>query len=228
MKNIQLALAFALPLALPACSSDDASPSAPGQEVRSDKPRDTAPEVASEDQTALVAGGTDFAMRLHQVIATQDGNLVYSPLSMSTAFAMLHANRRETRARLIDLDLTFGNEHLDALRVETRIERRADRAHENRTRLDHKRTRGIFRHGKIRLPANQPPRSTTPLRQHSRTSPRCPRGSARSAPAHRDRSSGGSPHREARASTLSLLQPHGASASPAIARARSRARSSRV
>jgi serpin B len=102
-KHIPLVLA----LALPACGGDGVPPAATGQEVRSDKPREVAPQVAPEDQAALVAGGTDFAMRLHQEIATREGNLVYSPLSMSTAFAMLHAGARSNTEAQIAATLGF-------------------------------------------------------------------------------------------------------------------------
>ena len=87
-----LALALSLPLALAACQTGNGPPAAaPGDEVHSDKTRDLAPQVSPADQAALVAGGTDFAMRLHQALADQEGNLVYSPLSISTALAMLYA-----------------------------------------------------------------------------------------------------------------------------------------
>ena len=91
-----LALAPAIALAsLAACGSDDpAAPATPGQEVRSAIPRDTAPDVPAEDQAALVAGATDFAVRLHHQVAAEPGNLVYSPLSMSTALSMLYVGAR--------------------------------------------------------------------------------------------------------------------------------------
>jgi serpin B len=89
-----LALALALPLALTACGDGGGDPPAPGQEVRSDKARDTAPNVSAEDRAALVGGATDFALRLHQQLASQPGNLIYSPLSVSTALAMLYAGAR--------------------------------------------------------------------------------------------------------------------------------------
>ncbi len=87
-----LALALSLPLTLAACGGNDASP--PGQEVRSSKARDRAPQVSSEDRAALVAGGNHFAIRLHHELATQEGNLIYSPLSISTALTMLYAGAR--------------------------------------------------------------------------------------------------------------------------------------
>src|SRR5262245_21991449 len=93
MKTRRFTLGSFLPLALAACTGDIPSP-APGQEVRSDEARETAPQVSSEERAALVAGANDFAMRLHHELAASDGNLVYSPLSISTAFAMLYAGAR--------------------------------------------------------------------------------------------------------------------------------------
>ena len=93
-----LALALALPLALTACGDGGGGdPPAPGQEVRSDKARDTAPNVSAEDRAALVGGATDFALRLHQQLASQPGNLIYSPLSMSTALATTGPGSRTRR-----------------------------------------------------------------------------------------------------------------------------------
>jgi serpin B len=95
-----LALALSLPLILTACS--DGGTPAPGEEVRSDKARERTPDVSTEDQAALVAGGTDFAIRLHQQVAAgSQANLIYSPLSMSTALAMLYAGARgETETQM--------------------------------------------------------------------------------------------------------------------------------
>jgi serpin B len=97
MTKRPIVLALALPLALAACDKTlhgGGPDPVPGDEARSDKPYDSAPQVASEDQAALVAGATDFALRLHQQVASGDGNLVYSPLSISSALAMLYAGAR--------------------------------------------------------------------------------------------------------------------------------------
>jgi serpin B len=107
MTNRPLALALSLPLALAACDKTihDVGPApTPGDEARSEKPYDSAPQVASEDQAALVTGATDFALRLHQQVASGgDGNLIYSPLSISTALAMLYAGARgDTASQMAD------------------------------------------------------------------------------------------------------------------------------
>ncbi|HOS95534.1 MAG TPA: serpin family protein, partial [Armatimonadota bacterium] len=60
----------------------------PGTVVRSAKARNTAPVVSAADMAALAAGNREFACALYQRLARGDGNLVFSPLSISTALAM--------------------------------------------------------------------------------------------------------------------------------------------
>lgn len=71
-------------------------------EEKSDKDRDMDPEISDADIDALVGGNTDFALSLYQqLIQDQDGNLFYSPFSVSAAFAMLYAGARgETEAQM--------------------------------------------------------------------------------------------------------------------------------
>ncbi len=61
------------------------------QEVRSDKPRDTAPAVNLADLEKLVEGNSNFAWNLFQVLEGADGNIFFSPYSISEALAMTYA-----------------------------------------------------------------------------------------------------------------------------------------
>lgn len=59
--------------------------------VQSELPRETAPQVSDEAQKALAAGNRAFALDLYRELREQDGNLFYSPYSISTALAMAYA-----------------------------------------------------------------------------------------------------------------------------------------
>ena len=74
-----------------------------GKLVKSDKPRDTSPDVASSDLDAVVTGNTDFALDLYHQLADQNGNLFFSPYSISVALAMTYAGARsETERQMAD------------------------------------------------------------------------------------------------------------------------------
>jgi serpin B len=103
MRTTRLAstlLALALALALAACNGranpgpqpDDGTH---GTVLQSSKSRDTAPGVPSGDLQALVAGNSDFAFDMyHQIRQTNEGNLFFSPQSISQALAMTWAGAR--------------------------------------------------------------------------------------------------------------------------------------
>jgi serpin B len=80
-----------LALALLAAAGCAAPPSAVAQ---SELPRDTAPAVAPASRQALAEGNTDFALDLYQSLRAQDGNLFFSPYSLSAALAMTYAGAR--------------------------------------------------------------------------------------------------------------------------------------
>jgi len=67
-----------------------------GELVKSDKPRDTSPDVASSDLNTLVTGNTDFAFDLYHALREDrtDENLFFSPYSISVALAMTYAGAR--------------------------------------------------------------------------------------------------------------------------------------
>ncbi|NJN68230.1 MAG: serpin family protein [Chloroflexaceae bacterium] len=73
----------------------------------SERPRQTAPGVAPATLDALVAGNTAFAFDLYQVLRQQDGNLFYSPYSISAALAMTYAGARGPTANQMETTLHF-------------------------------------------------------------------------------------------------------------------------
>ena len=102
-----LALVMALSGLLAGCSpaATELTPhlgatSAPGAtpalEARSARPREIAPQTSGEDLAALAAGNQNFAFDLYQAVRGEDGNLFYSPYSLSLALAMTYAGARGT------------------------------------------------------------------------------------------------------------------------------------
>jgi serpin B len=71
-------------------------PSPPqGQEVQSDKQRITSPVASPADLAALVAGNDAFAFDAYQTLK-DDGNMFFSPYSISIALAMTYAGARSS------------------------------------------------------------------------------------------------------------------------------------
>jgi serpin B len=69
----------------------------------SDKPRETSPDVSTSDFEALVDGNSAFTFDLYQALSDQEGNLFYSPYSISLALAMTYAGARgETEQQMAD------------------------------------------------------------------------------------------------------------------------------
>jgi serpin B len=89
-----------LVLIVTACST--AGSVAEAQVAQMQVTREVAPPV--DNLPALVAGNTEFAFDLyHQIAAEQDGNLIFSPHSISMAFAMVYAGARgETATQMAD------------------------------------------------------------------------------------------------------------------------------
>jgi serpin B len=77
------------------------------EKVESSQPREASPHVGKADQAALVAGNTDFAFSLYQVLRPQDGNLFFSPYSLSMALAMTYAGARGETERQMAKALHF-------------------------------------------------------------------------------------------------------------------------
>jgi serpin B len=87
-----------LTLSLVACAQPVA-----GEVVKSDKERETSPEVSGTDLATLVEGNSTFAFNLYQALSEEDGNLFYSPHSLSLALAMTYAGARgETEQQMAD------------------------------------------------------------------------------------------------------------------------------
>jgi len=80
-----------------------AQPAASGEVIQSEKQRITSPEVDEADVTALVGGNTAFALDLYQALKDKNGNLFYSPYSISLALVMTYAGARgETAQQMAD------------------------------------------------------------------------------------------------------------------------------
>jgi len=89
-------------------------PAEEGQVARSEKPRATPPVAAEADLAGLVAGNSAFAFDLYQALRTSEGNLFYSPYSISQALAMTYAGAAgETKRQMADtLGFTLPDDQL--------------------------------------------------------------------------------------------------------------------
>jgi serpin B len=95
-KTVLLILVAIMALSLAAC----AQPAA-GSVIQSDKARVTSPNVSPSDLGELVDGNTAFAFDLYRELRDKDGNLFYSPYSISEALAMTYAGARgDTAAQM--------------------------------------------------------------------------------------------------------------------------------
>jgi len=104
MKKVFLCvLAVALLSGLVAC----AQPTVSGEVIKSDKPRTTSPEVNEADLATLASGNSDFAFDLRQALREGDGNLFYSPYSISLALAMTYAGARDETEKQMANTLHF-------------------------------------------------------------------------------------------------------------------------
>ncbi len=108
---LMLAVAALLTVVLLGCGPTTGPPTAapepapsPAQMVRSEQERITEPAVAWEEQAMLAAGNNAFALDLyHRLSEADDGNLFFSPYSLSTALAMTYAGAAgETAAQMAD------------------------------------------------------------------------------------------------------------------------------
>jgi len=71
--------------------------------VKSDRLRITSPDVSPAEESLLVEGNSAFAFDLYQALREKDGNLFYSPHSISLALAMTYAGARgETAQQMAD------------------------------------------------------------------------------------------------------------------------------
>jgi len=71
--------------------------------VQSDKPRDTSPPAVATDIDKLVEGNSAFAFDLYQALKGEEGNIFYSPYSISMALAMTYGGARgDTERQMAD------------------------------------------------------------------------------------------------------------------------------
>jgi serpin B len=106
-KIIVFASVAILMIGLTACAQPAISP-AVASVLRSDKPRVTSPSVTEGDLDNLVSDNSAFALDLYRRLRTKDGNLFYSPHSISVALAMAYAGASgETEDQMADA-LHFG------------------------------------------------------------------------------------------------------------------------
>ena len=99
MKKIFMsALMAVVLLGVTACTQPAA-----GEILRSERQRVTSPDVNEAELTTLVSGNSALAFDLYQAFREEDGNLFYSPYSISLALAMTYAGARgETAQQMAD------------------------------------------------------------------------------------------------------------------------------
>ncbi|MGB5924732.1 MAG: serpin family protein [Dehalococcoidia bacterium] len=98
MKGLIAVLVLVLLLPVMACDQQVA-----GELLMSDKPRETSPNVGEDDLALLMEGNSAFAFELYRALRDQEGNLFYSPHSISVALAMTYAGARgETAQQMAD------------------------------------------------------------------------------------------------------------------------------
>jgi serpin B len=103
MKKIFLALlAVLVVLGSISCAPSD-TPFVSGMELKSGKARDTSPSASATDIETLVRGNSAFAFDLYHQLIKEDGNIFYSPYSISLALAMTYAGARgETEKQMAE------------------------------------------------------------------------------------------------------------------------------
>lgn len=101
-KKLLLILTALVTLSLTACGQPVAA-----DIVKSDKSRITAPDTTAAELKILVDGNTAFAFDLYKSLKTKDGNIFYSPYSLSTALAMTYAGARTDTEQQMATTLHF-------------------------------------------------------------------------------------------------------------------------
>lgn len=103
MKRIPLGAVIVILILLLAACAQPVS----GEVVKSDKPRDTSPAAPKADLSALVDGNSAFSLDLYQALKDAEGNLFYSPYSISLALAMTYAGARGETAQQMANTIRF-------------------------------------------------------------------------------------------------------------------------
>jgi len=114
-------LSLLILVSLVSCNGGNNIPNLPPDEnpddykfVASDQPRDENPVVPPNDLTEVVDGNTDFACDLYRELMSRDGNIFFSPFSISQALAMTYAGARgNTETQIADtMRFTVGQDRL--------------------------------------------------------------------------------------------------------------------
>ena len=106
---IKLGLSFLLGTSLIACGGGNTdNPNAEGHTtLTSSLQRDTAPNVSDSDFDALTSGSRSFGLELYQALEKDQDNVLISPLSIRTAFGLLHAGAAGNTESDIETGLHF-------------------------------------------------------------------------------------------------------------------------
>ncbi len=101
--NKKLIAVLSIILILPLIACSQSTVPAVGEVLKSDKERMSSPDVSASEQALLVEGNSAFAFELYQALKEEEGNLFYSPYSISLALAMAYAGARgETAQQMAD------------------------------------------------------------------------------------------------------------------------------
>ena len=112
--NRRLIAVLVIVLLLPMIASIQMAQPAAGEVLKSDKERITSPDVSTGEQALLVEGNSAFAFELYKALGEEEGNLFYSPYSISLALAMTYAGASgETAQQMADtLHFLLGQDKL--------------------------------------------------------------------------------------------------------------------
>jgi serpin B len=112
--NKVLVIVLALVLVVPVIASVQMAQPAAGEVLKSDKERIASPNVTQNEQALLVEGNSAFAFKLYQALKDKNGNLFFSPYSISLAMAMTYAGASgETAQQMADtLHFLLGQDRL--------------------------------------------------------------------------------------------------------------------
>jgi len=104
----RLIVVLVIVLLLPLIASIQMGQPAVGEVLQSDKERISLPDAASNEQALLVEGNSAFAFELYQAaLKGKEGNLFYSPHSISLALGMTYAGARGDTAGQMATTLHF-------------------------------------------------------------------------------------------------------------------------